>query len=249
MDLKNILNSDKKLTIDYKVYLPSNSRLSIINRFGDVYLPNYAGPLGVELSHGNLRARDIKDARNISVRYGKILIKNLEQGLLKLEYGSLILDKANTLTIESKSSTIEILEANRLAIKSRNDELRIDQINSLRGQSTYSNILIKELKELVNVNTSYGDLSIRTVASEFKSIQLNGSSTDYDLEFTEGSQFLLAVETIKEKGLMHSPQIKMVTDGSVINDAREYEGYYGAEDASSNVEIVQKSGYLNLFIR
>jgi len=249
MDLKNLLNSDKKLIVNYKVYLPTNSRLSINNHFGDVYLPDYTGPLRIDLAHGDLRARDIKDARSISVRYGKVLIKNLEQGLLKMEYSSLILDRANILTLESKSSTIEILEVNRLAIKSRSDELRIDQINSLRGQSTYSNILIKELKELVNVSTSYGDLSIRGVANEFRSIQLKGSSTDYDLEFTEEAKFQLSVETIKEKGISHSPLIKLTTDGSVINDVKKYNGYLGAEEAENKVVVVQKSGYLNLYVR
>lgn len=249
MDLKNILKSDKKLKVDYKVYLPIDSRLSITNRFGDIYLPNYEGPLRVELSHGDLRARDIKDGRSISVRYGKMLIKNLDQGLLKLEYGSLILDRANILTVESKSSTIEILEANRLAIKSRSDEFRLDQVKSLRGQSTYTNILVKELKELISLVTSYGDLRIRSVANDFKNVQLTGHSTDYDLEFGAESNFQLLVETIKEKGLTHSPLITLKTDGSVINDGRKYFGFLGAENASAKVRIVQKSGYLNLYVK
>ena len=70
---------------------------------------------------------------------------------------------------------------------------------ALRGQSSYSNIVIKELKELVNLTTSYGDLSIRGVANEFGNIQLKGSSTDYDIEFAKDAKFQLSVEAMKEK--------------------------------------------------
>lgn len=249
MDLKNILNSDKKLIVNYKVYLPEDSRLSIKNHFGDIYLPNFTGPLRIDLAHGDLRAREIKDARSISVRYGKVLIKKIDQGLLKVEYGNIILDKSDILTLESKSSTIELLEAGRLAIKSKNDELRIDQVNSLRGSAYFSHLLVKRAQNLVDLKTNYGDLNLREISSEFELIHLDGNNTDYDLEFFKGVQFQFTIETMKQRGLSYPAEVQLTAEESLDKDVLRYEGFLGAKEATAKIKINQKSGYLNLYER
>ena len=249
MDLKNILNSDKKLTVNYIVYLPANSRLSIKNRFGDIYLPNYIGALRIDLSHGDLRARDINDARSIAVKYGKVIIKNLEQGILSIDYGTLILDKAKIITLESKSSTIEILEADRLAIRSKNDELRIDKVNSLRGEAYFSHVLVKNLQKLLDLKTNYGDVNLKEISKDFELIRLDGSNTDYDLEFLKGGGFQFTVETLKQRGFSHPDVLKIISEEESDKDLKLYKGYLGSETAAATVNINQKSGYLSFYFR
>lgn len=249
MDLKNILKSDKKLTVNYKVYLPKNCKLSINNRFGDIYLPDYFGPLRIDLSHGDLRARKIEDGRSIMVKYGKAIIKTLDAGLLKVEYGNLILDRSNYLTLESKSSTIEILEVKALSIESRNDELRIDKVESLRGQATFSHTLVRQAEKMVNLSTNYGDLMVKKVSQDFDLIRLTGTNTDYDIEFSESSTFQFSVSTFKEKGFVFSPAPTSMKEEVVDKDDKIYKGYYGNENSESKVNISLKNGYINWFMR
>lgn len=245
-DIQNKFKTDTKLSIDYKIYLPIKSRLSITNRFGDVYLPDYEGPLRVNISHGDLRAREISDARRIDVKYGKVLIKNLKQGLLKVEYGSLILEKAGMLTLESRSSTLEIAEVNRLAIKCKNDELRIDAVNSLRGEASLSHIRARNVSKFVDVNTSYGDVSLKEIGKDFELIRLEGASTDYDLEFVNDAQYRFEVESINGKSFSFPQSVKLMNENEDGNTT-VYEGFLGTESAKSLVKVYSKSGYVNFY--
>ena len=245
-DIQNKLKTDTKLIIDYKVYLPTKSRLSITNRFGDVYLPNYEGPLRVNISHGDLRAREIADARRIDVNYGKVLIKNLKQGLLKLEYGSLILEKAGIMTLESRSSTIEITEVNRLAIKCKNDELRVDAVNSLRGDASLSHIRAKNVEKFVDLNTSYGDVSLKEVGKDFELIRLEGTNTDFDLEITGEAAYRFELESINGKGFSYPQNVELTTE-EINGNTTTYGGHMRSKSANSLIDIYAKNAYVTIY--
>ncbi|MBL4710560.1 MAG: hypothetical protein JKY48_19200 [Flavobacteriales bacterium] len=246
MDLKSLLSSEKKLEVSYIVYLPSKCRLTIENRFGDVYLPDYLGPLRVTLSHGDLRARDIADARSIYVKYGKALIKQVDNGLLKIDYGSLILDKADNISLQTKSSIIEILKVKRLAIKSKSDELRVDQVESLRGESSFSHIRVKGVSKLIDLNTTYGDVTVKEVKPDFELIRMVGSSTDYEVDFATGTQYQFNVFITGNKRVSFSQKSTIVSQ-DVYKDEIRYKGFYGSEKATPLVDIEAKSGYVNLY--
>lgn len=246
MDLKNLLSSDKKLTINYKVYLPSTCRLTIENRFGDIYLPDYLGPLRVTLSHGDLRAREIADARSIYVKYGKVLIKQVGSGLLKVDFGSLIIDKANNLSLKTKSSTVEIAQVKRLSVTSKNDELRVDQVESLRGESSFSHIRLKGISRLIDLNTNYGDVTIKGVENGFESIRLIGSNTDYEIDFSNDAQYQFNILISGNKGISLSHK-EDITSNDEVNDGILYKGQHGEDGVNSMVEIKSKGGYVNLY--
>lgn len=247
MDLKKLFKTDKKLTVDYKIYMPTTCRLTISNRFGNIYLPNYSGALRVDLTHGDVRARILDDIRHLAVKYGKASIKEVKNALLKIEFGSLILDKADNLTLRSKSSSIEIIEVNNLAITSRNDDLRIDQVNSLRGESNFSHIRAKQVLEKVNLITHYGDVTLKEINKSITSIQMNGTNTDYDLEFNEDAVYRYNVLMIGKRSLDFniSGGIKLLTQ-DMIDDENRFKGYQGDEKATVEVDITSKGGYVNL---
>jgi hypothetical protein len=244
MDIKNFFNAEKRLTVDYVVYMPSRCRLNISNRFGDVYLPNYAGPLRVELAHGDLRAREIKDARRIAVKYGKVLIKKVEKGFVKLEYGSLILDMAGSITLESKSSTVEIIQAERLAIKSRNDEFRIDKVESLRGDATYTYLRAKNIASVVDITTTYGDVSLKEIHPGFNLVRINGTNTDYDLEFAQETSYRFEVDFIGSKTFSYPQKASITSEEVIDNNNTVYKGYINQKESTSFIEIQLKNGYL-----
>ncbi len=246
IDLKKRYGSDNKLVINYKVYMPVTCRLSINNRFGDVYLPSYKGPLRVVLAHGDLRARTIEDARRIEVKYGKILIKHLVQGLVKLSYGNLIVDQAERVTLESKSSDIEMFKVEKLSLESRNDDIRLEDIANLRGELTYTQLRVKMISRLVDLNTSYGDVTLKQIQSGFYSIRIDGSNTDYDLEFLEGSAFQFSVESSGGKSVSFMKDAQFTTEEQEGN-TNYIKGYLKQKDASPIVNIVSKNGYISFY--
>lgn len=246
MDLKKRYGSEKNLVINYKVYMPVTCRLAIKNRFGDVFLPNYLGSLRVEIAHGDLRARNIKDARKIDVKYGKILIKDLDQGLIYLSYGDLIVDNAQKVSLESKSSNIEFFKVKELNLESKNDDIRSDEVYQIRGNLTYSQLRIKKLDYIADLNTSYGDVNIKQIYSKFYSIRLNGNNTDIDLEFTHLAPFQFSIETSGNKS------INFMKEATIINESKDgnvtyIEGYVKDKEASPLVNIVSKNGYISFY--
>lgn len=246
MDLKRRYSSDKKLVIDYTVYMPNYCRVSMTNKFGNIYLEAHSGPLRVNLAHGDLIARKITDARKIEVKYGKILVKKLEQGLLELSYGDLIVDEASRITLTSKSSSVEFFKINKLSIESRNDDYRLENISDLRGQLTYTQLRVIKIDNLIDLNSNYGSIRLKQIQTGFHSIRLNSSNTDLDLEFSEGNTFNFSVESSGSKSVSFMKSAKFTLEDQE-SGTNYIKGYLINKEVKSNVDIVSKNAYISLY--
>jgi hypothetical protein len=85
-----------KMIVNYTVYMPAKSAVSITNRYGLIDLPTLSGKVTINNVYGGLKAKSLTNTDNvINVKYGNANIGNLEGSDLNVSYGSLNLDVAD----------------------------------------------------------------------------------------------------------------------------------------------------------
>jgi hypothetical protein len=142
-----------KVIINYTVYMPAKSDLTISNRYGQVSLPNLDGKLNINNSYGGLVAKALTNNDNIIVvRYGDANITSLNGSNLDVAYGSLALESADKLTAKISYSTAKI---GKLTTSG--------DINVRYGNGLAINDLGKQLRTL-NVTSSYAPVRLGSTA-------------------------------------------------------------------------------------
>ncbi len=91
-------NGNRRITVNYTVFMPVKNALSITNRYGAVVLPDLEGPVTLNNSYGSLTAKELSNAANdLHLQYGNANIGSLNGGSLKFNYGDLKIGTANNL--------------------------------------------------------------------------------------------------------------------------------------------------------
>jgi hypothetical protein len=107
----------RKVVINYTIYMPAKSALSVNNKYGSVNLPDLDGKLNIKNSYGGLVAKTLTNTDNIIViNYGDANIASMSGSQVNVAYGSLALDEADNLNATVKYSPIKIGKLNSSGI-------------------------------------------------------------------------------------------------------------------------------------
>ncbi|WP_429382619.1 hypothetical protein [Mucilaginibacter sp. UYCu711] len=156
----------RKVIINYVVYMPAKSALTINNKYGGISLPDLSGKLNISNSYGGLVAKALTNSdNNIEVRYGSANIESLANSDLKVSYGSLQLDQADNLNANISYSPAKIgrLSSSGTFVVRYGGGLEIGDVG-------------KNLKAL-SINSSYAPIKLGS---------LNDANADFDVTVHNG---------------------------------------------------------------
>jgi hypothetical protein len=187
-DYSKTLLSQNQLKIEYTIWLPSTLSLEVSNKFGDVYFEDYIGDLDIELSHGNFRAGNLKGRLDLDLSFGNSDLKSVGQAELILKATESDFDQIAKATIHSSSSEITIEKIGSLRLDSRSDRrILIKNAGTISGASRFSKVQIDSFEEDLKLELNYGSLRINNLKPGFSRIDLQGKTTEINLNFSEGN--------------------------------------------------------------
>jgi len=169
---KTMVSTGNIAEINYTVYLPGYAKITIDNRFGNVYTTDHFGTAEFRVSNGTFQANKLTEKCLVVVEFGNANIKRIDQGRVELNYAELELEEAGNLTLTGRSSTIHIRKAAQLQLNSRRDRIRIEEIEKLEGESSFTRLNINNITGSYLLNANYGTITVSGFAREFKSLQL-----------------------------------------------------------------------------
>jgi hypothetical protein len=159
----------REVKVAYVVYVPSTNALTLLQQYGNVDMPAFAGPVVAKVQYGNFTAQKLNNSNNtINVQYGDMNIQELNNGTLKQQYGKgITLGSANNIKLNAQYSNVSI------------ERLTGDAIMSVQ----YNKVHITEVTEgakVLNISAQYagvdlgfsngynGNLDVKTSYGEFK---------------------------------------------------------------------------------
>ena len=173
-ELKSISNtisgSNKRVEINYMVYVPAILDVVLNNKFGDIYMDDLDGQVDIELSNGVLKANRLEGNASISLSFANGMIKSLGSSTMKLSYSDLVLNEVSQLDLDSKSSKLNVDSVNVLKINSRRDKLYFKQVEYFYGKSNFTQVWIYDFLRESDVYMKYGELTIEHVMPAFSKI-------------------------------------------------------------------------------
>lgn len=172
-----------ELTIDYQISIPIGARLSLINRYGDIFLDNHDGEINLEISHGSFRARNLKRITQLNSNFGNIYITSAKRIDGSLLFSDFEIEKCDELSVNSKSTSYEIEDIKHMLIRTTNDKINIDKIKSFNIMGSLSKVTIDHLNKSLDANLNYGKIRIKKVEATTTSMTLFSNRTTFDFTF------------------------------------------------------------------
>ncbi|HYW95470.1 MAG TPA: hypothetical protein VE870_07785, partial [Bacteroidales bacterium] len=185
----NLITGKNSIAINYTIYCPEKINLSLINKFGDIYMDDITGRVKVSLSNGDIKVNSIKGEAQIEINFGTGVINNLTEGRLTAAYSDLMIRNAGNLTVNSKSSTININKAVLVKTDSRRDKMFITDVEHLYGSSEFSQIWVDNLRCEATLDLKFGNLTVDKIRQDFCKIDISSEYADINLRIEQGTHY------------------------------------------------------------
>ena len=250
-ELKSIGNtisgSNKRIEINYMVYLPAYMDVVLKNKFGDIYMDDLDGRCDIELSNGVLKANRLMGNSSISLSFANGMIKSLGSANLKLSYSDLVLNEVSQLDMSSKSSKLNVDSVNVLKIDSRRDKLYFKHVEYFYGKSNFTQIWVYDFLRECDLYMKYGELTVEHVMPDFSKIYVESDYTDMTLYFDRATS--LAFDIFHhEKSMLRLPGSEVLSEETPSGkDHYKTVGTMGTGEAAGqlNIDALQKC-YINI---
>lgn len=215
-----IFNSSTKTKIDYKVYVPQNAKLKILNKYGNIYTTDHKGPIEIELSNGDLKAHYFSGKTKITTEFGDSDIKKIDHGLLNINYGEFHLEEAGNIEIESKSSKLFISSSEQLTLNSKRDKIYLKEAGYISGTTYFSLLEADQLSNKLGLSTKYGDIEFKSFSDEMESFNLKSANTDVILHFPDQKHYSMNMVVDEKTVVMYSAEIKNISSKELGGDEK-----------------------------
>jgi hypothetical protein len=180
-EMANLSVSDSRSSIDYKIYLPSNANIKIVNKYGNVVLPTMDGKVEIDLSNGDFQARDLNGDVHLTLAFGKALMRNLKKGVVSLNFVDFTAQDMETLSLEGRSSEIRINSVNTLDLNSRRDKIAVARVGSLVADTYFTNLNFSKVDQRVSLKMTYGELSKMGLSAGFQVCDIISQTSDVNV--------------------------------------------------------------------
>ena len=240
----NIFAAGTHTSIDYVIYLPESSHLSINLKYGNIYMMNQTGFFNLFLSNGNLKAHSFYGGTKLDIEYGDAAIKDVLVASAKVRYGSLDLQSADELTLIGQSSEFDFGIINNLAIDSKRDKISIEKVNILTGSTYFSKLFIDEVTDNINLSTKYGSFMLEKITSDVKNIQLTSYNTSLSLYFQKGNNYYISLISDNKADVAYSSKLGEFVVKELPDKLKHAVCVYGNEKEAIPVSVDIESGML-----
>ncbi len=177
--------SESGTEINYKVYLPGYITLKIVNKYGDIALPDLSGVITVDLSNGNFQSRNLSGVVNLNLAFGDAQIKQIKQGTVALNYQNINISQADKITINTKSSNLMMDKVTQCTLNSRRDVITFNWCQELTADCYFTKLSVNQLTSTGQVKMTYGEMTKLVLSREFKRFEMVGQSCDVQLSINQ----------------------------------------------------------------
>ena len=185
MEAGNFTSSSPRTQIDYHIWLPRTASLNIVNKYGDVVLPSWSGPLKLDLSNGNFQARDLSGISDLVLAFGDAQVRSLKEAKVALNFVNFRCERSETLTLEGRSSTIQIRQGQHLKLSSRRDQVNLGPVATLEADTYFSVVDASLVGQSADLKMTYGRLEGLTLGPQFESCNIVAQTCDLRLHLQQ----------------------------------------------------------------
>lgn len=183
--------------INYIINIPRNTGLTVILKYGNIKLDEHRGTFDANLSYSNLNAQSFSNTTpSIRMKYGNLNIGSAQNILLTASYSKVKIEKANQVNLSGKYTDYVIDNIGTIDTGDSYSygNFKIGTITTMKANVKYADINIENLLSDFILNSSYGNVNIKTETGKFNNITIDGSYTDITVTMPENSSTAFDVD-------------------------------------------------------
>lgn len=242
-----IISYDSHIEINYYINVPEYLNLKIENKYGDVYMENCSGEFRISVSNGSFKANSLGKNSSINMVFCDAKISSIASGSIDASFSELSIGETGDLSINSISSKYDIKKAGMIRGESKRDKFFIENIESLQGNAYFTDYNVNNLRKEMNLTTRYGSISTEQIEKGFELITVNSSYSDLSLRFDPGTSYNIDIRHIN--AFLVLPDRNNKTEEKTLNqDKKEFltTGTVGKNPGKARVKIDATRGNIYL---
>jgi len=234
----------QNFSINYEVFIPKNNSLSLVNKYGNIFVGDIQGQSEINLAYGTGKIQSLKGKSTIDLSYGGLDIQNISSADIFIKYSNLSILQIQSLNLESKYSNISIDRVSRMVSESKYDNYKIQKSESVQLISQYTTLKVEELSDELKLDLKYGSAKMNLTDS-FQCAQINGSYADFKIGVGGQSNFKFDLEA-RYASVKYPPSLNLSTQ--IERDHQKtISGIYGKKnEATSTVNINLNYGGISI---
>ncbi|NOX47612.1 MAG: hypothetical protein GXO89_11615, partial [Chlorobi bacterium] len=237
--------------VDYLIYFPASINVDLSNKFGEIILNAVEGNSNIAVAYGSLRAkRLLGESNTLKMSFSEdCFVGYLNSADVELKYSDLEVSEANNISLETGFSELKIGSADVITLESGYDDLYLGTVRDIDLESDFSDIEIRNVKQRLVADYSYGDLNVKLIDKDFTLIDLENSFGEAKIGIEEGASFKL-IATIKMGDFEFPEDRTRLTVVDLSFSSNKYEGMVGDdENTKSKVLVEANHSDVSLFFR
>jgi hypothetical protein len=193
-------SNNERLSINYYVSMPSKMTSSLLQRYGNIYLPDRnEAKIKLEAHYGNIFGGDFTGDLTLESKYGNIEIGNTANMEMDLSYcGKVITKNGNSVRIESSYSNLNMGDITTFALKGKYGGNKVGKVNEATIELNYSNITFISIQNGIKAETlNYSTLTIEELNPEFKHFRANARYGNVNINISSKAEFQVIAENMR----------------------------------------------------
>ena len=186
---ESLIPGKNNIEVNYRIYCPESTHLTLINKFGDIYIDDLRGKINISLSNGDIKVNSISGEAQIELNFGSGIFNHLTDANISSSYGDINVKQAEKIQLVTKSSTLHLDDVDFLKIDSKRDKYFIGDVHTLRATTNFSQIWIENIKCELDANLKFGDLTADRIPTDFCKVNLVSDYADLNLYIQKGTKY------------------------------------------------------------
>lgn len=242
-DINPIDIQRRDMKVNYEIYLPRGTDITLKNNYGDIDIEGCHGKLDATVEHGDIRISEEMRYVKANINFGKFRAHTLERGNITIRNGRLNLNEVNVLQLESVGTDIQLSTVTSLDLDSKNDDIEIDRVNTIKGEVRYGELVINELESFFDLRLHQNDCTIMALTSADAQLNVDQVSSDFELQ---SNGIGLNIVASMEAGRLRLPKEVDNLDVTMIDEKKEIREVRAQYHQSpfASLDITGKKGYI-----
>ncbi len=192
-----VMSSKQAVSVDYTVYMPAGNPLSVVNKFGDVYLADFSGNLDLQVAYGALKTGKLSGSdKAIKVQFGSAVITSIENGRLDIQYSKLNIEKAQKVDLVNIFGSTNITSVQNLKIDQRYGSVNVGTVAQMSGKVEFSDFDVSKLLKSIDLTMKYcSRADFGMIGPDVELVRVNANFSSLYFKFDDSSNMNFNINT------------------------------------------------------
>lgn len=243
--IENFRGRNTNIEINYTIKIPKNGTLGLASQYGGIKLGKIYGDINLSCQYGDVSIEELNgDSNNLKLQYcSDCKIGFCKKAEISSQYSNLNISKVDGIQLNSQYSDITVNNAGNLNYKCQYGDMNVRYAESLVGSSSYSDLSFGTIDNILNVTTTYGDMSVARISRNVKNISIINTYADVSIKYDAEIAFDFEINGSYSDA--NGLGAFKVTEKTQKSSSSSYKGYYKTS-GTGRMYIKSQYGDVNL---